>query len=155
MQPMNRRHLMKLVGVSAAFAAAGIAISPIARRAISQADVLRIRARLGLPQPPLPSYATYVVEGSLDLAAGTGVLTSRVVAGHPGDPSNIALPGLGRVMTITGVESQGSQLTLRGVIEDRSQLQPGEDPRVQLVVDQARGVLRAPLGGRPVVLNLA
>jgi len=153
MQQMNRRHLFKLAGAGTVLAA-GVAIPTVGRLRIDQPDLFRFRATLGLPEPPLPSYATYVIEGTLNLAAGTGLVASRVLAGHPGAPSEIGLPGLGRIISVTGVDDRGSQLTVRGLIEDRSQLQPGENHQVELVIDRARGVLQAPFGSRSVVLTL-
>ncbi len=153
MQQINRRNLFKLAGAGTVLAA-GVAIPTVGRLRIDQHDLFQFRATLGLPEPPLPSYATYVVEGTLNLAAGTGLVTSRVLAGHPGAPSDIGLPGLGRIMNVTGVDDRGSQLTVRGLIEDRSQLQPGENHQVELVIDRARGVLQAPFGSRSVMLTL-
>jgi len=153
MQQINRRNLFKLAGAGAVLAA-GVAIPTVGRLRIDQHDLFQFRATLGLPEPPLPSYATYVVEGTLNLAAGTGLVTSRVLAGHPGAPSDIGLPGLGRIMNVTGVDDRGSQLTVRGLIEDRSQLQPGENHQVELVIDRARGLVQAPFGIRAVVLTL-
>jgi len=136
--------------------AAGVGI-PVAlsRTSAQQADVFRFRATLGLPEAPLPSYATYIVEGTIDLVNGTGLVANRMLAGHPDASSNIGLPGFGRIITVTGVEQRGDQLNIRGVIEDRSQLQPGESHQVELVVDRDRGVVHAPLGSKRVALTLA
>jgi hypothetical protein len=155
MDNMNRRRLFKLAGAGSAVAvtAALPVVSNVARP--SQPDQFGIHAALGLPQPPLPSYATYVLEGTLDVARGVGLLTSRVVAGHPGDPSEIGLPGLTRIIKVTRVDASGPLLTVQGVIEDRSQLMPGESPQVELSVDRARGTVLAPFGNRVVTLNLA
>src|SRR5712691_1289408 len=153
MEHMNRRRLFKLAGAGTVLAA-GVAIPTIGQPRIDQPDLYQFRATLGLPEPPLPSYATYVVEGTLNLAAGTGLVASRILAGHPGAPSDIGLPGLGRIMKVTGVDDRGSQITVRGLIEDRSQLAPGENHQVELVIDRARGVLQAPFGSRSVVLML-
>ena len=153
MRQMNRRHLFKLAGAGTVLAA-GVAIPTVGRLRIDQPDLFQFRATLGLPEPPLPSYATYVVEGTLNLAAGTGLVASRVLAGHPGATSDIGLPGLGRIMNVTGVDDRGSQLTVRGLIEDRSQLQPGESHQVEVVIDRARGLVQAPFGSRAVLLTL-
>jgi hypothetical protein len=153
MQKISRRGLIKIGGLSTA-ALATIGVPTAGRRLFSQPEALRFQAILGLPEPPLPSYATYVVDGALDLASKTGVVVSRVLAGHPGARSDVGLPGLGRIVTVTGIERQGSLLTIRGVIEDRSQLQPGENHQVELIVDRDRGVVRAPFGNRSVVLNI-
>ena len=154
MQPMKRRRFFQLAGVGTVVVA-GVAIPTLGRAPLDQPEVLQFRATLGLPEPPLPSYATYVVEGALNLAKGTGLVATRVMAFHPGARSDIGLPGLERVVKVTRVDRQGAQLTIRGLIEDRSQLQPGESHQVELVLDRAGGVLQAPFGGRSVVLTLA
>jgi hypothetical protein len=155
MENMNRRRLFKLAGVGSAVAVTSAlpVVGNLART--SEPDVFGVHATLGLPQSPLPSYATYVLEGTLDLARGGGLLTSRVVAGHPADPSEIGLPGLTRIIKVTQVDVNGPVLTVNGVIEDRSQLMPGENPQVELSIDRARGTVLAPFGERVVTLNLA
>jgi hypothetical protein len=153
MQHINRRQLMKLAGFSTA-ALAGVGLGSVGQALLERRDALRFRAMVGLPQAPLPSYATYVVEGALDLASRSGVIASRVLAGHPDARSEIGLPGLGRIITVTGIQERGNQLTIHGVIEDRSQLQRGESAQVDLVLDRARGVIQAPLGGRSVTLTM-
>lgn len=154
MQQMKRRRLLELAGISTAVLA-GFGIGRVGRSLLDRPEPFQFRAALGLPEAPLPSYATYVVEGALDLASQSGVVTSRVMAGHPGARSEIGLPGLARVVTVTGVDQRDTQLTIRGVIEDRSQLQPGEDYHVELVIDRARGVVQAPFANRTVTLPLA
>jgi hypothetical protein len=154
MQQLLRRRLLKLAGLGTVLAAGG-SMPAFRGAAFHPAEVFHVRATLGVPESPLPSYATYVIEGSLNLARGTGLLASRVLAGHPGAASEIGLPGLGRMINITGVEEHGAQLTVRGLIEDRSQLQPGESYQVQVVIDRARGVVQAPFGSKSVALTLA
>jgi len=153
MKHIDRRSVFKLAGAGTVVAAAA-ALPVVGRFAAQESNLFGFRATLGLPERPLPSYATYVVEGSVDLATGTGLVTSRMLAGHPGDASEIGLPGLGRIVRVVGVDQQGTQLTLHGFIEDRSQLQPGESHQVELVVDRQQGVVQAPFGGRTVTLAL-
>jgi hypothetical protein len=153
MQQMKRRRLFKLAGLGTAVLA-GAGVPTLGRSLMDRPEAFRFRATLGLPEPPLPSYATYVVEGALDLARQTGVVTTRVLAGHPGAQSEIGLPGLARIVKVTRVREQGAQLTISGLIEDRSQLQAGENYQVDLVVDRARGVVHAPFAGRPVAMTL-
>jgi hypothetical protein len=151
----NRRGLLKLAGAGTVVAA-GVAIpTTLSRRSPDQTEVFRFRATLGLPEAPLPSYATFVVEGTVDLVKGTGRVASRMLAGHPDASSTIGLPGFGRIITVTGVDKRGTQLNIRGMIEDRSQLEPGESHQVEIVIDQDRGVVQAPLGSKSVVLGLA
>jgi hypothetical protein len=153
---LNRRRLFKIAGVGSALAAS--AALPVVGHYISESsgdsDVFAFRSTIGMPELPLPSYATYLVEGTLNLAAGTGLVTSRVLAGHPDDPSEIGLPGLARIIKVTQVQANGPLLNVQGIIEDRSQLQPGESPRVDLIIDRARRTIMAPFGGRSVTLAL-
>jgi hypothetical protein len=154
MQHVNRRRLIKLAGVGTVVAA-GVAIPSVGRLRTETQNQYQFRATLGLPEPPLPSYATYLMEGMVDLVGGTGLVASRILAGHPDAQSNVGLPGLGRIIAVTHVEERGSQLTLRGVVQDRSQLQPGENPEVNIVIDRERGVVQAPFGRESVVLRLS
>jgi hypothetical protein len=109
----------------------------------------------GLPQGKLPSYATHYVEGSVDLRTGLGTVTSRIVAGHPDEPSMIGLPGLSRVFRITRVEARSERYKLAGVVEDRSLLRRGESANVEILVDRNKGIVEAPLAGRSVSLPIA
>lgn len=154
MNNLNRRRLFKIAGVGSALAA-GAALPVVGRyvtESSGESDVFAFRSSLGLPELPLPSYATYLVEGTLNLASGVGLITSRVIAGHPDDPSEIGLPGLARIMKVTQVQTNGSILNVRGIVEDRSQLQPGESAQVDLVIDRARKTVVAPFAGRAVTL---
>src|SRR5438067_11520176 len=113
MKHIDRRRLFKLAGVGTALAA-GVAFPVVGQIANQESrgqdtNVFGFRATLGLPEPPLPNYATYVVEGTVNLATGIGLVTTRMLAGHPGAPSEIGLPGLARIMRVVSVESQGSQ----------------------------------------------
>jgi hypothetical protein len=155
MKEMDRRGFLKLAGTGSAVAAAAVAMPLIRSSAASDKGILRFSASLGLPVRPLPSYATQVVEGTIDLALGSGLVTSRVLAGHPEATSDIGLPGLARVIRIIGATADGARVRLRGLIEDRSQLRPGESPQVEIIVDKARGLVLAPFLGRQVELRLA
>jgi len=147
----DRRGLIKL----AAAGSAAIAGVPLGRALAAQTpDDVRFNAVAGLPQPPLPNYATHRVEGSVNLQSGTGMITSRVVAGHPGAAGAIGIPGLTRVIRITDVKATGQRLDMRGVIEDRSQLHRGEAANVRIQVDQASGVMTAPFLGKQTELRL-
>ena len=82
------------------------------------------------------------------------MVTSRVLAGHPGDSSNIALPGMTRLVRVTSVTERGAELRLRGIVEDRSQLQPGESAEVEFVADRSKGELRTTLARGNASLKL-
>jgi len=154
MEQRNRRGFVKLAGAGSVVAAA--ASVPFAAHLVSdESGVLRFSASGGLPKTGFPSYATHSVEGTVDLAAGTGRVTSRVVAGHPGDMSHIGLPGLSRVFKITKVDVDGKRVRLGGVVEDRSQLLRGESPNVEIVVDRGRKIVLVPFVGRPSELSIA
>ena len=151
---LDRRAFLKVAGLGSA-SAAGFAAMPLLTRVQSESNELTFRAATGLPRVPLPSYATHIVEGSVDTSNGSGLITSRVLAGHPGDTSSIGLPGLARVIRVTAADTRGQQLRLRGVIEDRSQLRHDESSTVEIVVDKKRGVVHAPFLGRQIELQLA
>ena len=107
-----------------------------------------------MPAKPLPSMATHVLEGWVDASAGTGKLTSTIFAGQPGATSNIAYPGLTRLISVTEVEKSGDQLRIAGVVTDRSQLLPMESPIVTIVINQVDGTATARLRGNDVGLSL-
>jgi len=155
MNRLDRRSFLKLAGSGWVAVPTMAGLSLVGSFAGQQSSIVRFRAAVGLPQPPLPSYATQVVEGTVDLASESGLVTSRVLAGHPGATSYIGLPGLARVIRVTGISAQGERLRLRGVIEDRSQLRPGEGPEVEIIVDPKRGLVQAPFLGRQLELKLA
>ena len=151
MKSMDRRTFLKLAGASSA--AAAVTALPVA--AIMSAGRLSFRATGGLPARPLPAYATQVVEGTIDLDRRRGAVTSQVFAGHADGVSDIALPGLSRVFRITDVTRLGGQIRLTGVIDDRSALIQGENPTVEILIDRAAGLVRAPFAGNQVTLSLA
>jgi hypothetical protein len=155
MTQMDRRSFFKLAGAGSVAVAATAGVPLAAQLVRRQQDVLTFRASGGLPEKPLPSYATHIVEGTVDLASGTGVVTSRVVAGDPGAPSMIGLPGLSRMFRVTKVEVDGKRYRLHGLVEDRSQLRRGESPSVEIVVDQGARLVHAPFAGDPKTLPIA
>lgn len=155
MKQMDRKGFVKLAGAGSAAAAAAVGVPLLEHFVDKERGVLRFRASGGLPTSPLPSYATHVVEGTVDLKTQSGTVTSRVLAGHPGATSGIGLPGLSRIIRVTEVKGTESPIRLRGEIEDRSQLRRGESPHVEIVVDRSRGVVQAPFLGRQVDLSLA
>ena len=159
MNRVDRRGFLKLAGTgSAAVAAAslpGSTLLPAAAVAVTgaaAATTFSFRAIAGLPASPA-SMATRIVEGHVDPVTGTGMVTSRVLAGHP-SPSQIALPGLTRLIRINAVAQEGSVLRLQGVVDDRSQLLAGESPHVELVIDSGAGTLIAPVAGHRGTLTL-
>jgi hypothetical protein len=118
MNELNRKDFLKVAGSGSAAIAVGAGL-PLAKHVVDRSRQLTFSATAGLPRAPLPSYATHLVEGQIDLARGTGLVTSRVLAGHPDDTSLVGLPGLARVIRVTGVDANAERLRLRGLIEDR------------------------------------
>jgi hypothetical protein len=156
MQTIDRRKFLGIVGAGSAAAAAAAAGGAGATALLASAHERRFsfRAEGGLPARPLPAYATAVVEGNVDLEAGSGLVTTRVLAGNPEARSDIALPGLTRVVRITSASVRGSAIHLAGVVEDRSQLSRGESPRTSLVLDRSTRELRTRLAGAEISLPL-
>ncbi len=107
-----------------------------------------------MPSKPLPSYATYVIEGHVDLSTRTGFITKSVFAGAPEMTSVIALPGLSRIVRITDVQNKGGVFHLKGVVDDRSQLQRGESPYIDLLLDPGQRTARTNLSGADIILQL-
>jgi hypothetical protein len=95
-----------------------------------------------------------VLEGYVDMTRKTGTLSRTVLAGHPGQMSQLALPGLSRTVTITDVRRSGEVVQLIGVIADRSQLLPGESPEVEVRIDRHGGVAWTRSGRNEATLKL-
>ena len=108
----------------------------------------------GLPEQPLPAYASYVLEGKVDLAHGTGVITRRVYAGAPEAMSSVLFDELTRTYSITEVKGSPRLLTLQAVLDGQAKLHAGESSSATIVVDQARSEVRAPFIGSDVVMKL-
>lgn len=152
MKGLDRRTFLKLAGGSS-IAVAATVVSGAPLRLPGEAKYLAFRASGGLPTKPLPSMVTKIVEGRVDLASGTGTVSSRVLAGYP-VPSQIALPGLTRLIRITSATQQGGVVRLTGVVDDRSQLLRGESPSLEIMIDRNRGTVTTPLAGHGVTLAL-
>ncbi len=155
MDKMTRRDFLKLVGGGSMALAGGAMLSGLGLPAGSAKDALTFRAIAGLPSAPLPNYASYVIEGGVNLATGSGVLTRTVFAGHPEGMSNIALPGLTQVVRVTGVNSLGSLVEIKGEVADSAQLLPGETSQVTVRVDRSSGTVRAQFLGNKIDLRMA
>ncbi len=157
MNKLNRRKFLTLAGVGSAAAAAGAALpgaNLLTGTDGGKANIFTFRAVVGLPKKPLPAYASYVIEGHIDLATRSGVVTKTVFAGAPQARSTVALPGLSRIVRITDVQELGGPLRITGVVDDRSQLQRGESRTTQILIDRSRGTVQTAFFGNQVVLNL-
>lgn len=161
MNDINRRRFLQLAGAgSLAAATAGAAavmpVLPSAPRltAASKEGSFTFRAVAGMPTRPLPSYASYVIEGHVDLTTKTGIVTKSVFAGHPEGMSTIALPGLSRIVRIVDVEKLGGSFYIKGVIDDRSQLLRRESRNFEMRIDPSSRVVLADFFGSEVQLLL-
>ena len=154
MTSMNRRGFLKLAGAGSALAATA-AVPLVSLVAGKDGSSVSFRAETGLPAKPLPAWATHIVEGTVDVTKGTGTVYSRLLAGHPGDRSDVALPGMTRVIQITAISAVGTDLHMKGVVQDRSQLLPGESPQVTLVLDRGRNVLHTMFAGHELAVPLS
>jgi hypothetical protein len=161
MKGINRRRFLQIAGagsIAAATAgtAAGVPGLTAATRlaATSKQGKYTFRAVTGLPSKPLPSYASYVLEGHVDLTTHTGVMTKTVFAGHPESMSTVALPGLSRIIRITDVQALGGTYRVKGIVDDRSQLQAGESRNVNLLIDPIQGIVRTSSFGTNMMLQL-
>jgi len=175
MDPIDRRKFLKFVGMGSGIAIAGTVASNgilsllgktggggatapngalSARGNAGSGDAMQFRAIVGLPALPLPAYASYVLEGSVNPVTRSGVVSRTVFAGAPGAMSDIALPGLSQTIRVTDVRPARDGLRIQGFIGDRSQVGPGESQTVEILVDRARGIVRAPFSGSKVTLSL-
>ncbi len=144
MQEINRRKFLKVAGTGAAGAAALAAMAPLANLvfSVTRDGILSFRAIAGLPQKPF-AWATYVLEGRVDVMAKSGVVTKTLFAGPPEVKSTIALPGLTRTVRLTDVSESNGTLQIKGVMDDRTQLMAGESSTVSIVIDRVRGTAKA------------
>jgi len=170
MEDLNRRKFLKLVGVGSGAIAVGAVVpkmglagvgakglSGLGAKGLSGSggkELFAFRAVGGLPSGNLPSFASYVLEGHVNPITLSGVVTRTVYAGPPEAMSQIAIPGLTRVVRVDGLRDVGGLLHVRGVTDDHSQLREGESPTMEFRIDRAAGVAHAPFFGTLVPLRL-
>ncbi len=155
MDKINRRAFLKLIGVGSGVVAASTLPMTGMMNLFQTKDTLSFRGVAGVPSNIFPVYASYVVQGSVNLATKTGVLTKGLFAGAPSENSNLALPGTSRAIRVTNVIQEGSVTQILGVIDDRSQLLPGESESVDIKIDQGAGIAEAKFFGSLVSMRLA
>ena len=153
MQKTSRRSFLKLAGAGTAVVA-GAAVPAVAHVFDDRTGRVAVRAIGGVPAGPLPSYATYALDGYVDPVGQTGMLNRTVFAGAPGAVSRIALPGLSRTVLVTDVSREGRTLHVKGTVADRSQLLPGESAEVEIWIDWASGLVRTRSGASDMELTL-
>jgi hypothetical protein len=159
MNRVNRRGFLQMAGAASAALPVSAALELAAPRVHEAVDpaaasIYYFRAIAGVPDRPLPAYASYVLSGHVDRASGTGLVAQTVFAGAPDAMSEIALPGLSRIVRVTDTRELDGALYLTGVVDDRSQLQSGESPQVQMRIDRASGIVSAGFFGSEAELRL-
>jgi hypothetical protein len=159
MNMVNRRNFLWMAGAAGAVTPVVAALdlaAPVARTTTesTRGDVYTFHAVAALPAQPLPAYASYVLTGHLDPKSGSGTISQTVFAGGPGATSEIAFPGLSRSIRVTDVAQVGDNLNVKGVVDDRSQLRPGETPNVEIQIDRSRGIVSTEFLGAPTQLEL-
>ena len=153
MNTLSRRRFLILSGAGVvAVAAGGIALAVRQLTGSNQRSTLSFQAMTGLPGKPLLSYASYVINGNVNVSNGTGTITKYVYAGPPESMTSISL--LSRVVRVTGVRQQGSAWHISGVVDNQAQLQRGEDASFELLLDSSSGVAQSTFFGSPIQLKL-
>jgi len=152
--PVDRRNFLKLAAKGSALAAAATVMPLSGVLKWTSQGALKFRAVAGLPRNPLPTYATFVVEGSVDLDRGTGLITKSLYAGAPPAMSNILFPGTARTIRIASVRRSGNQVRLAGAVEAGEALTARENRNVTIVIDTSQKVAHADFLGTAVVLKV-
>jgi len=156
MEKLNRRKFLKVAGASSAVAAgAALPAAGLLGSSVATHGTVAFRAVAGMPQKPLPHYASYVIEGHVNLDAKTGVITKSVFAGDPEKMSTVALPGMSRIARVTDVADEGNVLRITGVVDDRSQLRRGESNTFIVLLDRSLGIVKAEFFSNNVTLLMA
>jgi hypothetical protein len=148
----DRRGFLKLVGLLSGSVTVGALTPAVALAKLQGPSAMSFRAVAGLPSAPWPAYASLVLEGSVNLATRSGVVNRTVFAGAPDVMSDIALPGMSQTIRVMDVRASPGLVRIQGVVSDRSQLQAGENANIEILVDQVRGIVRAPFSTSNVAL---
>jgi hypothetical protein len=157
MNKLNRRTFLTMAGASSAVAITGVAVASnelLTGSGKGKSGTLAFRAVTGMPSHSMPAYASFVIEGHVDLGTRSGVITKTLYAGYPEAMSRIAFPGQSRIAHITDVENVGGSFRITGLIDDRSQLMPGESATFSLFIDPSAGVARTSVFGTDLMLTL-
>ncbi len=154
MKTLDRRDFLKMAGAGTVVVAAGVAMPVAGFFTWSKKDVLRFRAVAGMPKAPLPTYASYVVEGQVNLTTRSGQLAKSVHAGAPDAMSGVVFPGTARSIRVTDVQRSGDSVLISGEILEQSELLKGESPSFKIQIDRLSGVAQADFLGSNVVMRL-
>ncbi len=152
MNTFSRRQFLVFIGAGVVVIGSGAALTVRQLTGKGQRNILKFRAITGLPAKPMPSYASYVIGGRVNLDNSTGAITKNVFAGPPEETTNIAL--LTRAVRVTGVQPQGSMWHITGVVNNRTQIQAGEETAFSILLDPARNLAQSTFFGSPIQLTL-
>lgn len=148
---LSRRRFLIFTTAGAVVAAAG-GIALTLRQFSGQGQMLSFQAVTALPHKPLVSYASYVIDGKVNISTGTGTITQYVYAGAPENMTSIAL--LTRVVHVSSVRRQGNGWLVSGAVENQGQLQKGEPTTFEIQLDSASNVASSTFFGSPIQLSL-
>lgn len=154
MKTLDRRDFLKMAGVGTAALAAGAAMPVAGYFGWTGKDILRFRAVTGMPKAPLPTYASYVIEGQVNMRARTGSLAKSLYAGAPDAISGVVFPGTARSIRVTDVQQMGAKLKITGEISEPAQLLKGESAAFTMLVDRSTGIAQADFLGSAVAMRL-
>ena len=130
----------------------GAALTVRQLTANAQGNTLKFKAITALPAKPMPGYASYVIDGRVNLNNNTGAIIKNVFAGPPEEITSIAL--LTRNVQVTSVQHQGNKWHIKGVVNNQSQVQAGEETTFSIVLDPTRNVAQSTFFGSPIELTL-
>ncbi len=153
MKQVERREFLKVAAAGSAAMVAG-AVLPIGILSWVKPNRLKFRAVVGMPKAPLPTFASLVVEGDVDLGQGTGMVRKGLYLGSPGAMRNILFPGTARLIQVTNVQQSGDTVRITGMVSGDQQLGPRESPNVLITIDRGAGLARADFLGREMLLRI-
>jgi hypothetical protein len=154
MKQLDRRQFLGMAAAGSAVALAATAVPLSGILTWTGQRALKFRAVAGLPRHPLPVYASFVVEGAVNLDRGTGTVTKSLYAGAPEAMSTILFPGTARSIRVTGVQWLADMVTISGMVEGDQRLAPREKQTVSIVIDRMQKTAQADFLGTPVMLRV-
>jgi hypothetical protein len=150
---VERREFLKIAAAGSA-AVAAATVLPIGILSWVNPNRLKFRAVIGMPKAPLPAFASFVVEGNVDLDLGTGIVRKGLYLGSPGAMRNIIFPGTARLIQVTDVQRSGDTVRITGTVNGKQQLGPRESANVTITIEQGAGLARADFLGREMLLRV-
>ncbi len=151
MDSFSRRRFLALAGAGIVVVAGGAALAVRQLTGNGRGSTLNFQAISGLPAKPLPSYASYVIGGQVNIHDGTGTISKAVYAGPPGEATTIAL--LTRAVQVKSVQQQESAWHITGVVSDQA-LSSGEERGFEIRLDPSHNRATSTFFGSPIQLAL-